>query len=176
MSTRQNKPIFLQPLLLFCIGIFSLGLNSYKCHIQEKLSQILRNPKPSAAVIIPYTTEGEIIIHSSMVFVSMNNVILQNRYNFEGTLTMLEPFKWFKDRFIDWLEDLNGLYFYSRGLIKELEKDYSAALQYFQEGAKKIPKNAEIFYSRIGYCYYKLGCYPDAIKAYQQTIRIIVPS
>jgi tetratricopeptide (TPR) repeat protein len=61
--------------------------------------------------------------------------------------------------------------FYDKGLKELWQKNYSAALTYFQKATVKNPDNAEAWIL-VGYCYDRLGRWQEAIEACKQAIRI----
>jgi Flp pilus assembly protein TadD len=68
--------------------------------------------------------------------------------------------------------DANGVQsFYDKGLKELWQKNWSAALTYFQKATEKNPDYADAWLN-IGYCYGKLGRLQDEIKACKQAIRI----
>jgi tetratricopeptide (TPR) repeat protein len=61
--------------------------------------------------------------------------------------------------------------FIQRGLKEVWQKNYVAALAYFQKAKEKNPQDADVWFY-LGVCYSELGRYQDAIESYKQTIRI----
>ncbi|MGD0572956.1 MAG: tetratricopeptide repeat protein [Sedimentisphaerales bacterium] len=65
----------------------------------------------------------------------------------------------------------NAQSFYDKGLKEMRQKNYVAALAYFQKAIEKNPQ--DIFaHLYLGVAYSKLGRYQEAIESYKQTIRI----
>jgi len=61
--------------------------------------------------------------------------------------------------------------FYDKGLKELQQKNWSAALSFFQQAAAKNPQYVDAWVY-VGYCYGKLGRWQDAIEAFKQAIRI----
>ncbi len=61
--------------------------------------------------------------------------------------------------------------FYRNGLKELWQKNWSAALTFFQKAIEKNPQDSNVWF-QVGYCYGKLGRSQDAIESFKRAIRI----